>query len=143
MKALLNALKLYGTWEWAGNENNPIILNMFKEIGQSWVKDDETAWCAVFVNYCLKQAGLPQTGKIQARSFLTYGVSTKKPELGDIVVFWRERKDSPFGHVGFYISETPSYIYVLGGNQSDQVNIQRRAKTFVLDYRKIPEIKNA
>ena len=61
--------------------NTPEILNFFKEIGHSWVKTDETAWCAATVNYCLKKAGFPNTGKLDARSFLKLGeqISTPKP----------------------------------------------------------------
>ncbi len=140
MNPLDIALKEYGVWEWPGTDNNPRVLNYFKEIGQTWVKNDETAWCAAFVNWCLVKAGKPQTGSLAARSFLSYGVSTKNPQLGDIVVFWRGKIDGAEGHVGFYISETQSYVYVLGGNQSDQVNILRFSKAQLLDYRQIPKV---
>jgi uncharacterized protein (TIGR02594 family) len=86
------------------------------------------------------KAGKPQTGSLAARSFLKYGVSTKKPQLGDLAVFWRGTKTGAEGHVAFYISETPSFVYVLGGNQSDQVNIQKHSKATLLDYRQIPKV---
>ena len=73
MKPLDIALQEYGEWEWPGNEQNPRILHYFKTIGHPWVKDDETAWCAAFVNFCLYSGGKKQTGKLNARSFLTYG----------------------------------------------------------------------
>lgn len=140
MNPLEIALTQYGTWEWPGKQTNPRVLNYFKEIGQKWVKDDETAWCAAFANWCLVKAGKPQTGSLAARSFLKYGVSTKKPQLGDLAVFWRGTKTGAEGHVAFYISETPSFVYVLGGNQSDQVNIQKHSKATLLDYRQIPKV---
>lgn len=143
MNPLLIALKEYGTWEWTGKEHNPRILEYFKAIGHAWVKDDETAWCAAFVNWCLLQAGKPQTGKLNARSFLEYGQDTKAPVLGDLVVLWRISSTSSFGHVGFYVNETQSYVYILGGNQSEQVNIQKFAKSQLLGYRKIPEVTRA
>ena len=135
---LLIALKEYGTWEWKGKDHNPQVLKYSKDIGLKWVKDDETAWCSIFVNWCLKKAGKPITGEVRARSFLQYGTSTKKPEVGDIVVFWRESKAGVLGHVAFYISETPNFIYCLGGNQNQQVNISKYSKLNLLDYRKIP-----
>lgn len=138
MKPFEIALTQYGTWEWPGKEHNPRVLNYFKEIGQKWVKDDETAWCAAFVNWCLQKAGKPSTGSLAARSFLNYGAATPTPELGDIVVFWRGTKNGAEGHVAFYVSETPSYFYVLGGNQSDQVNIQKYSKNNLLGFRKVP-----
>lgn len=140
MNPLEVALNEYGIYEWAGKENNPRILQYFKDIGQKWVKEDATAWCAAFVNWCLVKAGRPQTGALNARSFMSYGESTKTPELGDIVVLWRENKDGTLGHVGFYINETKSNIYILGGNQRDQVNILKFSKEYLLDYRKIPEV---
>lgn len=138
MKPYEIALSQYGIWEWLGKDHNPQVLKYFKEIGQKWVKDDETPWCAAFVNWCLLKAGKPHTGKLNARSFLTYGVSTKKPTLNDIVVFWRGSKDGAEGHVGFYVAETKTSIYVLGGNQNQQVNISKYPKAQLLDYRKVP-----
>ena len=140
MKPFEVALREYGTWEWPGSEHNPRVLQYFKEIGHAWVKDDETAWCAAFVNWCLLQAGKPQTGKLNARSFLEYGQGTESPVLGDLVVLWRISRDSGFGHVGFFVRMSANSIYILGGNQSDQVNIQKFPKTQVLGYRKVPEV---
>lgn len=135
--ALKYALDAYGTKAIAGATHAPEIVKYFAEIGHSWVRDDETAWCAAFVNWCLKKAGLAQTGKLNARSFLTYGTPTKTPEVGDLVVLWRIRKDGPFGHVGFYIKQTHDRVYVLGGNQSNAVNITAYDKTYLLEYRAI------
>jgi uncharacterized protein (TIGR02594 family) len=79
MNTLDIALKEYGIWEWPGAENNPRVLNYFKEIGQGWVKDDETAWCAAFVNWCLVKSGKPQTGSLAARSFFVLRSFDEKP----------------------------------------------------------------
>lgn len=140
MTPLEIALKEYGTKEIAGILHNAEVVKYFKAIGHKWVNDDETAWCAAFANWCLLKAGKPHTGKLNARSFLEYGQATKKPVLGDLVVLWRIRRDSVFGHVGFYIRETKDSIYMLGGNQSDEVNIAAFPKTQLLGYRKIPEV---
>lgn len=134
---ILMALKDYGTTEIVGPEHNVKIINYFKEIGQSWVTNDEMAWCSAFVNAILKRCNLPYTGKLNARSFLELGQSTQEPELGDIVVLWRVEKDSPFGHVGFFIGKDTSWIYILGGNQSNSVNISKFPIYQVLDYRKL------
>ena len=138
MNHILIALKEYAEHDIVGIENNARVLSYFKEIGQKWVTNDDTAWCAAFVNWVLKQANLPMTGLLNARSFLTYGVSTKTPEIGDIVILWRIKKDSPYGHVGFFIKESKEGIYILGGNQNDSVNISLFNKTQVLDFRKLP-----
>lgn len=137
MKPFEYALKEYGVWEWIGSAANPAVLKYFKETGFEWVHDDETAWCAAFVNWCLKKAGRQYTNSLRARSFLDYGNSAMDPKLGDIVVLWRIYPSSPYGHVGFFISRDENYIYILGGNQGNQVNITKYPRTQLLDYREI------
>jgi TIGR02594 family protein len=132
------ALKEYGTHDILGTTSNPIVLKYFKEIGFKWINDDDTPWCAAFLNWVLLKAGKIGTGSLSARSFLKYGMATKLPQIGDIVVLWRTTKDSPFGHVGFYITETEKDIYILGGNQNDEVSILPFSKYRLLEYRKIP-----
>ena len=125
----------YGVKGIAGDKHNPRIVTYFRAPGFSWVKDDETAWCAAFVNWCFWKAGLKVPGTLAARSFLTVGKKTLVPKLGDLVVLWRVTKDSPYGHVGFFIKEEKDGIYILGGNQSNAVNIQLFPKSQVLEYR--------
>lgn len=137
MKPFEVALSEFGNKSITGIISNPDVLKYFKEIGQAWVKDDDTAWCAAFVNWCLVKTGRQQTNSLAARSFLKYGYSTKTPTLGDIVVLWRISPQSAYGHVGFYVRETKDTIYILGGNQSNQVNITPFTKSQLLDYRKM------
>jgi uncharacterized protein (TIGR02594 family) len=90
-------------------------------------------WCAAFVNAILGNKGYKGSGSNQARSFLKYGVATSEPRKGDIVVLGR--------HVGFF----EGYIYrngrkfvaVLGGNQSNRVQISYYSSNRVLSYRKV------
>jgi len=95
-------------------------------------------WCAAFANAMLVRAGYEGTGSLMARSFLKYGVRTRKPQEGDIVVFSRGRRG---GHVGFYMGEEyrdgRKYILVLGGNQRKAVNVAYYPARRVLGYRKI------
>ena len=106
------ALSQYGVKEITGASHNPTVVQYFREIGHSWVKNDETAWCSAFANWVVKQAGLKGSGRLDARSWLLVGEKTDTPQLGDIVVFWREKPTSWKGHVGFYIghSENQSMI---------------------------------
>ncbi len=98
---------------------------------------DDVPWCSSFVCYVLENSGLGSTNSMAARSYLDWGKSTMGKALpGDIVVFWRGSKDGWQGHVGFYVDETDSFIYVLGGNQNDSVNITRYSKTKLLDIRR-------
>jgi uncharacterized protein (TIGR02594 family) len=131
------ALKEYGVKEILGSNDNTRILNYFKEIGHSWVKNDETAWCSAFANWVALKSGCKTSGKLNARSWLEVGSKTESPKIGDIVVFWRESKTSWKGHVGFFIKETDKHIYVLGGNQNNEVNITPYRKDRLLEYRNI------
>lgn len=131
------AFKYYGLEEVHGEQHNPQILEFFDEIGHTWVQDDETAWCSAFINYLCKHMDYERSGKLDARSWLNTGLEIAKPELGCIVVFWRESKISWKGHVGLFVNEWDRYIYVLGGNQDSSVCIKRYPKERLLGYRKL------
>lgn len=135
MKQIEIALGEYGVSEIAGNQNNPRITQYFKDLGL--VYDEATSWCSCFANWVCLKAGLPRSGALNARSWLTVGHDTKTPQLGDIVVFWRESPTSWMGHVSFFIREEKDYIYCLGGNQSDSVCIAKYPKWQLLGYRRL------
>ena len=134
-KAFLAALGEYGVKGVPGSMHSADIITYFRAPGFKWVKDDETAWCAAFVNWALWKVKLQGTGSLLARSFLKYGKRTLAPQIGDLAVFWRGTKDGPYGHVGFFIKETRDAVYVLGGNQANAVNIAVFPKTQLLEYR--------
>lgn len=123
----------------SGAVHNPRILQYFHDIGHKWVKDDETAWCAAFLNWCLLQAGYKHTGKLNARSFLDYGKPTQEPKAGDIAVLWRISPSSIYGHVGFYLFHDKTHVYLLGGNQKNAVSAQKFTLSQVLTYRELPD----
>lgn len=114
-----------GMREVQGPRHNPDIVQMFADVGHSWVKDDETAWCAAFVGAMLERAGLPSTRKLNARSYNEWGeaVPLVSAQPGDLVVFSRGDPNGWQGHVGFFVNRTDTHIEVLGGNQADQVSI--------------------
>lgn len=125
MTWLAIARRYIGTREIPGPQSNPTILGWAKAIGgwvASWYRNDDTPWCALYVNAVLQQAGLPMSGTgaalVRAKSFLDYGTPLEEPALGCILVFDR----AGGGHVGFYVGETLKAYRVLGGNQSNTVN---------------------
>lgn len=142
MDILKIALGLYGQAEIAGKQNNPLIVEMLKRL-LSWARNDEISWCSAFVHYVAEQAGY-DTGKATAaaRSWLNVGEKVEKPEAGDVVIFWRVSKSDWRGHVGFYVNEDENYIYCLGGNQGDRVDISMYAKSRLLGFRRLKK-KNA
>ena len=102
-----------------------------------------TAWCAAFVNAVLATEGLPGTGALNARSFLTYGKEVDSPEKGDIVVLKRG-KSSTEGHVGFYAGRrADGRVLVTGGNQGDSVSTAAFDQSRVLGYRRAPSPADA
>ena len=129
------ALSEIGTKEIPGEEDNPAIVAMFADAGFPGVKDDETAWCAGAQNSWLVRSGQPGTKSLAARSFMQWGKPLTKPRVGCIVVFWRGSPNGWQGHVGMYVREDEKYIYVLGGNQRNSVNISRYSKSRLLGYR--------
>lgn len=138
MNIIEKALSQYGVKEIAGRKNHPQIMKYFKSTGLDPEKmNDETAWCSAFANWVAKESGYEYSGELTARSWLKIGESTQTPELGDVVVLWRESPESWKGHVGFYVRETKRYVYIIGGNQKDQVNIKAFPKSRILDYRKL------
>jgi uncharacterized protein (TIGR02594 family) len=136
-KRLLDAaFKYLGTKEVSGPGSNPLIIEWFENWGAGWQKDDsKLAWCAIFINQVLKEAGLIFSGKLNAKSFLKEGEPTDNPKPGDIVIYWRSSPDSWKGHVGIYIREDERYIWTLGGNQNNEVNITKYAKSRLLGFR--------
>lgn len=128
------ALSQYGEKERRGGENS-VILKYFSEIGFPEIKEDEVPWCSAFVNWCVMKAGLPITKNLAARSWLGWGKKVMVPEIGDIAVFKRGTSGWQ-GHVGFYVKNDGFYVWVLGGNQSDEVRISKYPGTELLGYRR-------
>jgi uncharacterized protein (TIGR02594 family) len=124
-----------GTKEIVGSKHNPNVLQYFRDVKNSGVKDDETSWCAAFAGAMLERSGIVSTRSLLARSYLQWGEKVDSPKPGDIVVFKRGNS-SWQGHVTFFLYEKNVKIYCLGGNQSDSVNIQGYAKGQLLGYRR-------
>lgn len=143
MKELVEiALSQYGVKEIAGEKDNQTIVDYFKDIGHKWVKDDETAWCSAFANWVALKAGCEYSGKLNARSWLNIGQEVTEPQLGDVVVFWRDKPSSWKGHVAYFISysEDKKYIYCLGGNQGNMVCIKAYDASRLLGFRRLNKV---
>jgi uncharacterized protein (TIGR02594 family) len=122
-----------GVDEIPGPRDNPRILEYHASTNLK-ATDDETAWCSAFVNWCIEQAGLQGTKSAAARSWLKWGKTLNQARQGCIVVLKRGNNQWQ-GHVGFFHSEDGPRILVLGGNQSNQVNISSFRASDVLSYR--------
>lgn len=112
-----------GVAEIPGARHNAEIMAMFAASGHGWVQDDETPWCAAYVNMVLGQLGIPHTGELRARSYLEWGVPVAAGDErpGDICVFWRGAPDAATGHVAFLVRRDGDRVLVRGGNQGNAV----------------------
>ena len=130
------ALHLIGTREVEGPASNQDILDMADRLDLAY-EDDDIPWCGLFAGHCvgvsLPDEVLPSV-VLRARAWEAFGVPVV-PQLGAVLVFWRKSRDSGLGHVGFYFAEDESSYHVLGGNQSNMVNVARLHKHRLLTAR--------
>lgn len=151
----LNHVKVARTYigqaEIKGPKHNAKIVNLIQIAAEqtkqdlSWLfgknKDgstafnDEVAWCGSFLAGVFCKAGL--VSKIpksffRAKDWEKVGTKLDKPAYGCVVTFTREGG----GHVGLVVGKTKSgMLKVLGGNQSDAVNIMDFDPKRVTSYR--------
>lgn len=116
--------------------NNPTILAFYADAGHPEIDNDEVSWCAAVICAMFERCGYSSPKTLAARGFLQWGKEVTSPRVGDVVVFWRGSRNGWQGHVALFVRETATYVYVLGGNQSDSVNVQRFPKSRVLGYRR-------
>ncbi|SHF19075.1 TIGR02594 family protein [Fodinibius roseus] len=128
-----------GVTEISGSVHSERILKYAEDIGLSWINDDETPWCSIFMNWVALKAGVEQSQSAAARSWLNVGFSVQNPEPGDIVVYWRGNPSSHQGHVGIFLGFSSDHerIYTLGGNQGDSVSISAYPRERLLDFRRL------
>lgn len=134
-----------GVKEIPGRENNSRILYYAKRAGLTWVKNDETSWCGIFMGFCFSEVPeclrpkYPKQEAARARAWLDYGAEVKtltdaKP--GDVLIFWRGSPDSWQGHVTIFIKQAGNLIYCLGGNQKNMVRYSLYSRDRLLGIRR-------
>jgi uncharacterized protein (TIGR02594 family) len=121
---MVEARARIGEREIPGPRHNRWIADGWARLGATWFNDDETPWCGFFVAHCIDHAGLPFPRLFpRALSWSDWGQPCPAA-VGAVVTFQRQGG----GHVGFLVGENASNFFVLGGNQSNMVNIQPIAK---------------
>ncbi|MBU2485274.1 MAG: TIGR02594 family protein [Alphaproteobacteria bacterium] len=100
--------------------SNPEVEKYFEatSIGS---QDDDTAWCAAFISWCLVNCGdnaakLSSIASARAADWLKWGKKIEKPEFGCIAILHPFSAKSS-GHVGFIVDANDTHIRLLGGNQ--------------------------
>ncbi|MEQ5183160.1 TIGR02594 family protein [Providencia alcalifaciens] len=112
-----------------------------KAVDQMWIDSKlrglvgtarKVPWCAGFVNAMLERAGIKSPRKDASSSYDTFGQKLTEPKYGCVVRFSR----SGGGHVGFCVGKTANgSLLILGGNQSDAVNVKAFGTDRVVAYR--------
>lgn len=98
--------------------------------------DDETPWCSSFMCAMAFLAGLASTKSAAAKSWLTYGLPGDGSE-GDIAVF----KRTGGNHVAFVaktFKKGDKVVYVLGGNQGNEISKKNYNASDLLAFRRFP-----
>jgi uncharacterized protein (TIGR02594 family) len=129
------AKRLQGLKEIRGRRSNSTIMQWARDIGgwiKNFYKNDDIPWCGLFVAHCMMAHNIPVTIKnpLSARAWNKFGFKCE-PCLGAVMVFSRKGG----GHVGFYVSEDKTYYHILGGNQSNSVNVTKIRKNRFLGAR--------
>ncbi len=118
-----------GIKEIAGKQNHPRIVKYHQHTTLK-ATNDEVPWCSSAVNCWIDESGYKGTGSAAAKSWLTWGRAVEKPELGCICIIKQKRsgQDAATGstsgyHVALWLKEEDGRVFLLGGNQADQVKI--------------------
>jgi uncharacterized protein (TIGR02594 family) len=145
LELLGQAASFLGVAEIEGAKHNPIITRMLRAVGLPG-RGDETPWCAAFANAVLTASGIDGTGSARARSFEDWGEEVadwrNNIEPGDIVVLWRKKPNSAFGHVAFFarfprFDRAAKRIWLLGGNQGNKVGLRSYPASRVVSVRRM------
>ena len=124
-------------------ENNPRIVEYHQT---TWLKadDDETPWCASFVNWSIEKSGLKGKESARAKDWLDWGRIVSKPIFGAVVVVQSAGKKKQ-NHVGFVYGQKGNSLLILGGNQGGglKVCVSEFSKETVQGYRLPNEYKGA
>jgi len=139
------ALTQYGLKETPGTADNQVILQMAKDAGfGADYKHDSIAWCSLFANWVAWKVAYERSKALNARSWLLVGEKVDEPQMGDAVVLWREDPKGDLGHIGFWICNRLEggkiTVYLLAGNQGDQVCIEGFPISRVLGYRRLRKL---
>src|SRR5947207_836001 len=66
---------------------HPLIWEFLSLVGEA--KDDEKAWCAAYVHWCMDKVHIRGMGS-HARDWLDWGIRLERPTWGCVTVLWRE-----------------------------------------------------
>ncbi|MDZ4287826.1 MAG: TIGR02594 family protein, partial [Prosthecobacter sp.] len=117
------AIMEQGVQEWNPGDN-PRILEYLRTCGITGnLLHDETAWCAAFVNWCVKSAGFNGANSARVADWHPWGRSVV-PTYGSICILKPLTVDQAgTGHIGFLHAMDAANVWLLSGNSKNQVRI--------------------
>ncbi len=115
------AIMEQGVQEWSQGDN-PRIIEYLKSCGLPQnLLHDETAWCAAFVNWCIRKSGFRGHNTGLAGQWISYGRAVA-PTYGCVVVT-KPLSAGASGHIGFLHALDGSNVWLLSGNSANRVRI--------------------
>jgi uncharacterized protein (TIGR02594 family) len=124
---IVEGKKVYGLHE---SRDKQKLTDWLKSDGQRLGDVEKLPWCGDYTETAIKNSlpDEPFTGAVGknpywARNWLKFGKPVE-PCRYAVIVFSRGNG----GHVGFVVGEDDTDYYVLGGNQSNMVNVTRISK---------------
>jgi uncharacterized protein (TIGR02594 family) len=146
--SLYDVAKRLAVDEIEGPKHAPLIQYGFALCeGYDGDTPDEVPWCSAWLQVPCEVLGLPRSKSAAARSWLKVGrpVSFSEAEVGnDVVILKRGKAPQPGpnvigaqGHVGVFAGLSGGRVLVLGGNQSDSVNVRPFDAADVLGVRRL------
>jgi uncharacterized protein (TIGR02594 family) len=123
------AISQLGIKEFPGIKANPEVMKYHKaaKYGTNNDSADGDAWCGSFIAWVMSENGFtPPKIAVRASEWKKFGKMINKPIFGAIGFKFR----SGGGHVGFVIGQSydGNDLYILGGNQGNQVRISKYPK---------------
>jgi uncharacterized protein (TIGR02594 family) len=113
------------------NAQSGQIVSYFKATNFGNGATPATPWCGAFAAFCVQQAGLkPPAGAAVAANWKNWGseLPFRSGEIpqGAVVVLSPSEGTGTSGHVGFFngFAENGKRVQLLGGNQSDALNVK-------------------
>lgn len=117
------AIMEQGVQEWAKGDN-PRILEYLKSCGISGsLLKDETAWCAAFVNWCIKRSGYQSQGSAKVSNWWGWGRPVAATYGAICITQPLTTDQANSGHIGFLHAMDATNVWLLSGNSKNQVRI--------------------
>lgn len=144
---LEQAKRDFGLKEIPGPGNAPGVLALFRDAGHPEIHADVVPWCAGAVAAWLHRAGIwnvknspgslagvPVAMSLWALAWAKYGQACKVPVYGAIGV--KGRKGG--GHVGIIVAANATRVWMIGGNQHDEVCVANFPRSDFVAFRYPP-----